>query len=238
MSIIGKTNRLVNQESRESYGDKTAEGDTSISQGDDEFIGAENKFVAARAEQNVFDAAHAEESETRACSQRAGNLAKRATGKANKREEDEADGNAAGNHTQSTRNPVEQATGEVKTIFGGGHGWGNEIAPKLDPHTLGITGGAAGRLTQQAKKLPAGGNAPRAGKTAHDLHRALMGVNRTLHSTVVGGNRMGGATGTVSAPAAGQHQCVGRGSTGWYALTEAVKMFGPAATTQEFSKNY
>ena len=28
----------------------------------------------------------------------------------------------------------------------------------------------------------------------------------------------------------------GGGNTGWYVLTEAVKMFGPAATTHEFSE--
>ena len=47
---------------------------------------------------------------------------------------------------------------------------------------------------------------------------------------------MGGGTGTTSAPTAGQQQGVGRGGTGWSALTEAMKMFGPAATMKEFSK--
>ena len=49
---------------------------------------------------------------------------------------------------------------------------------------------------------------------------------------------MGGGTVTTAAPTAGQQQGAGKGSTGWSDLTEAVKMFGPAATTQEFSKNF
>ena len=52
----------------------------------------------------------------------------------------------------------------------------------------------------------------------------------------MGGNEIGGATRTEAALAAGKQQFTGRGSTGWSALTEAVKMFGPAATTQDFSK--
>ena len=51
---------------------------------------------------------------------------------------------------------------------------------------------------------------------------------------------MGGATGTAEVPPAslaeGQQQYTGRGIMGWSALTEAVKMFRPSATTQEFSK--
>ena len=47
---------------------------------------------------------------------------------------------------------------------------------------------------------------------------------------------MGGATGTAAAPTAGKQQGTGRSSTGWSVLTEAVKIFGPAVTTQEFSK--
>ena len=40
----------------------------------------------------------------------------------------------------------------------------------------------------------------------------------------------------MAALTAGHQQGVGWGNTGWSALTEAVKMFGPAAITQEFSK--
>ena len=46
---------------------------------------------------------------------------------------------------------------------------------------------------------------------------------------------MGGGTGTMSAPTPGQQQGAGMGITGCSSLTEAVKMFGPAATTQDFS---
>ena len=81
------------------------------------------------------------------------------------------------------------------------------------PRMLVVPGRAAGRLTHQAKMSPAWGNTPRAGTTEQDLHRALMGGNSTLHSTVLEGNRMGGATGTAAAPAVGQHQCAVRGST-------------------------
>ena len=73
----------------------------------------------------------------------------------------------------------------------------------LAPYTLGIPRGTSGRLTQQATSLPEEVNSPRSGTTAKDLHRALMGGNHTLHSTVMGGNVMGGATGTAAAPAAG-----------------------------------
>ena len=47
---------------------------------------------------------------------------------------------------------------------------------------------------------------------------------------------MGRATGTTAAPTSGQQQGEGRGSMRWSALTEAMKMFGPAEKTQEFSK--
>ena len=60
--MIGKTNILVNQESRERYGEESAEGATSISQGSNEFDGADDKFEEARAEYNAFDSARAEES--------------------------------------------------------------------------------------------------------------------------------------------------------------------------------
>ena len=104
--MSGKTNRLLNEESRESNGDEAAEGAAAISQGGGEFIGADNEFEEARAEENVFDAACAEESAAWARSQRAGNLAGHATGTANEREEDEEEENAAGNRKQPARNPV------------------------------------------------------------------------------------------------------------------------------------
>ena len=57
-----------------------------------------------------------------------------------------------------------------------------------------------------------------------------------LQDTVRGGNGMGGWTGTTAALTEWQQQGWGRGSTGWSALKKAVKMFGPAAITQELSK--
>ena len=47
---------------------------------------------------------------------------------------------------------------------------------------------------------------------------------------------MVGGTETTATPTSVKHKGTGRGSTGWSALTEAVKMFGTAAITQEFSK--
>ena len=95
--MIWNKNRLVTQERRESYGDEAAEGATAILQGDNEFDGVYNEFEAARAEENAFDAARSEESTARARSQRAGKMYGHTTGTANKREEDEEEGNAAGN---------------------------------------------------------------------------------------------------------------------------------------------
>ena len=112
-------------------------------------------------------------------SQRAENLAGYATGTANDLEEDEEEDNASGNRKQPARNPA-----------GGGHGWGNENAPILSPHTLVIPVGAAGRLTKKATMLLAEGNAPRSGTTAQELHRVLMGGKRVIQNTVGGGNGM------------------------------------------------
>ena len=57
-----------------------------------------------------------------------------------------------------------------------------------------------------------------------------------LQNTVRGGNEMGGGIEKTAAPTSGQQQGAGRGSTGCPALTETVECFGPAATTQKFSK--
>ena len=78
------------------------------------------------------------------------------------------------------------------------------------------------------------------GTTAKTLHRTLMGGNPTLQNTGVGGNVMGGSASIAASPpsamVSGQQQFSGRGSTVWSALTAAVKIFGPATTTQEFLK--
>ena len=88
-----------------------------ISQGDEEFNGADDEFEAARAEDNAFNAERVEDSAERARSQRVGNLDGHVTGTTNERKEDKSEGNAAGNCTQLARNPV-----------GGGHGWVNKSA--------------------------------------------------------------------------------------------------------------
>ena len=55
--MSGKTNKLVNQKSREIYGDEAAEGATAISQGDNKFDGAYFEFEEVRTEDKAFDAA-------------------------------------------------------------------------------------------------------------------------------------------------------------------------------------
>ena len=115
---------------------------TAISQGNNEFDGADNKFKAARREDNAFDAACTEEGAVRSRLQRAGNLDWHVTGTVSEREEEKIDRNVEGNCSQPARNHV-----------GGVHGWGNENAPSSAPRTLGIPRGADGRLTQQATKL-------------------------------------------------------------------------------------
>ena len=52
-TVSGKRNRLVNQEVRDSYGDEAAEGAAAIFQGGEDFVGADNKFEAAHAEESV-----------------------------------------------------------------------------------------------------------------------------------------------------------------------------------------
>ena len=104
--MSGKTNILVNQESRESYGKEAAEESTAISQGDDEFDGTDKEFEEARVEDNPFDAARSEESGVGALLQRAWNLSGHATGAVNEREEEEEEENAAENRKQPARNPV------------------------------------------------------------------------------------------------------------------------------------
>ena len=78
-----KTNRLINQESREDYGDEAAAGVTVLLQGDKEFDKADDKFEEARAEDNSFNAERKGEITARTCSHRADNLAGHAKGKKN-----------------------------------------------------------------------------------------------------------------------------------------------------------
>ena len=83
-----------------------------LSQGDDEFDGADDKFEESRAEENSFDTAHAEEIATRARSQRESNISGYATGMANEPEEEEEEENAEGNCKEPSMN-----------LIGGSHGW-------------------------------------------------------------------------------------------------------------------
>ena len=116
-----------------------------------------------------------------------------------------------------------------------GKSWlGNENTTTSAPSTLGIPGGAAGRFTNEATTLSGEGNTSSTGKKSQALYRVLMGGNPMLQNTVGGGNGMGGGTRTTAAPTAGQQKGEGRGSKGFSSLTEAVKYFGPAATTHEF----
>ena len=134
-----KTKKLMNQDSRDDYGNEKAEGATAISQGDDEFDGADNKFdeaddefEEARAEEKAFDTARVDESMARARSQRGGNLAGYATGTANNPEEDKEEENAEGNHKQPARNPV-----------GISHGWAEYNAAKACSQRTGNLSGYA-----------------------------------------------------------------------------------------------
>ena len=80
-------------------------------------------------------------------------------------------------------------------------------------------------------------HAPTTG-TEQNLNRALVGGTTPLQNTGVAGNRVGGTTRPAEVPpsamAAGQQKFSGRGSTGWSALTLAVKILGLTVTTQEF----
>ena len=104
--MSGKVNKLIIQESRNDYGKEAAEVVKALSQGDEEFDGAGNKFDEARAKENVFDALRAEESAARARLQRAGNMAGYVTGTVKEHKDEEEEENAEWNHKQPARNPV------------------------------------------------------------------------------------------------------------------------------------
>ena len=55
--MSGKANKLINQESREDYGDEAAAGVTVLLQGDKEFDKADDGFEEVIAEENAFNAA-------------------------------------------------------------------------------------------------------------------------------------------------------------------------------------
>ena len=83
-TMSGKTNRLVNQEGREIYGNEATEDATEILQGDDEFVGADDEFEAARAYESAASSRL----------QRSGNLAGHATGKVINHKEEKTEENA------------------------------------------------------------------------------------------------------------------------------------------------
>ena len=65
-----------------------------------------------------------------------------------------------------------------------------------------------------------------------------MGENIILQNRIGGGKEWEVGTGTMAALKSGHRQDAGGEKKGWSALTEAVKLFGPAAITQEFSKKF
>ena len=60
-----KKNKLISQDTRKEYGEEAAKETKALSQGDDEFDGADAEFKEARVEENAFDTACTEESATR-----------------------------------------------------------------------------------------------------------------------------------------------------------------------------
>ena len=58
-----------------------------------------------------------------------------------------------------------------------------------------------------------------------------MGENIILQNPIGGGKEWEGGTRTMAALTAGHQQYAGGVNTGWSALTEAVKRFGPAVIT-------
>ena len=154
-----------------------------------------------------------------------GNLARYAAGTSNEPEEEEEEQYTAGIRKQPARNPI-----------GGNKGWENENEPTWGPSTLDIHGGRAGQFTKQETTFPEEGDEKNAGIKSRALHRVLMGENPILQNPIGGGNEWGRGKLTMEALPAGNQQGAGGGNTGWSALTDAVKMFGPAEITQEFSK--
>ena len=55
----GKTNKLISQDSRKNYGKEAAKETKALSQGNNEFDRADDKFKEARTEENTFNAARA-----------------------------------------------------------------------------------------------------------------------------------------------------------------------------------
>ena len=102
-----KTNKLISKEGKKDYSEEAAEETIEMSQGGDEFDGADKEFEEARAEDIAFYRAHAEERAGRSCLQRVRNMNGYATGTANDpEEEEEEEENPEGDHKQPAMNPI------------------------------------------------------------------------------------------------------------------------------------
>ena len=110
--MSGITNKLISRESRKDYGEEAAEETRALSQGDEKFDGSDHEFEEARAEDNAFDVARAEEITAREHFQRERNMERYTTGIANEPKEEEEEENAEGNCKQPETNPIR-----------GSHGW-------------------------------------------------------------------------------------------------------------------
>ena len=130
--MSGKTNKLIIQEGKKDYGEEAAEDTIEISQGDDKSDGADDNFKEARAEENAFDRARAEESAARARLQSARSMAGYVTVKTKDPEEEEEEENLEGNRKQPATNPI-----------GGSRGRGKESAARACSERVGNLAGYA-----------------------------------------------------------------------------------------------
>ena len=141
-----KTNILVTQESQERYGNEAAADAIEILQNDDDFIDGVSKFDVARAKESA-EMAHL---------QRVGNLNGNDMGTVVERNEEETYKSAARELSQPASDRVDQATGVVDTILGGGNGWGNDSGSPLAPSILGISMGSDEMTMQQTTAFEEG----------------------------------------------------------------------------------
>ena len=140
-----------------------------MSQNDDDFFD-----TAAEVDAEIM-----EESTEMACLQRARGMTDHVMGTAADIDGEEKEGSVTRERSHLTKNLIDQATGEVNAIFGGGNVWGNDSVPLPAPLTLGFYSGAELTTMQHATQFMAGGNAPNARMIAASLHQMLMGVTPT-----------------------------------------------------------
>ena len=86
--MSSKPNKLVIQEGKKDYDEKSAENTKETLQGDNEFDRGDKQFEAARAEEIVFDVARAEESAATARSHKARSMSGYKTGTKNNPKEE------------------------------------------------------------------------------------------------------------------------------------------------------